>query len=244
MMQCPQCGTSNRLGALFCRSCGVKLDVDSVTKDTFEQVTGVVPKDRTDAKKRVRKLISNLISLVVLALLVLGVYLAVQIPQVEEPKTTSKLATEFESTQLKLGKAIAQKREVTVTITEGAINSYLAERLGATENKGKTFQLLDTWILLGDDNALDWVIDTKLFGRRLRFRYKGKLVVDDDGVVFKPKGFFSARLGALPYPTPLLKRTVSKLWKSIRDEETNEAILNAVSDVKIDGNTITVTVTP
>ncbi len=243
MMQCPQCGTSNRLGAIFCRSCGVKLEVDSVTKDTFEQVTGIVPKDKTDAKKRVRRLVLNVVRVAILALLVLGVYLALQLPEVEEPETTSKLAAQFEQTRARLGGAVTREQELTVTITEDALNSYLAERMGATENKGKNFQLLDTWVLF-DDGDLDWVIDAKLFGRRLRFQYKGKLVVEDDGVVFKPKGLFAARLGALPYPAPLMNKTVSRLWKSICDEEKNEEILKAISDVKIDGDQITVTVKP
>ena len=245
MMQCPQCGTANRLGAIFCRSCGVKLEVDSITKDTFEQVTGIVPKDRADAKKRVRSITFNLLRLAFLGLLVFGVYLALQLPEVEEPETTSALAAQFKQTQTRLGTAVAQKREFTVTTTEGAINSYLADRVGATEDKGKTFQLLDTWVLFDDDGGIDWVIDAKLFGRRLRFQYKGKLVVEDGGVTFKPEGFFAGRLGKLPYPSPLLKRTVSKLWKSIiREEEENKKILNAISDVEIDGDQITVTVKP
>ncbi len=244
MMQCPQCGTANRLGAIFCRSCGVKLEVDSVTKDTFEQVTGIVPKDKTDAKKRVKSIILNLVRLAFLGLLVFGVYLALQLPEVEEPETTSALAAQFKQTQTKLGTAVAQERGFTVTTTEGAINSYLADRVAATENKGKTFQLLDTWVLFDDDGGVDWVIDAKLFGRRLRFQYKGELVVEDDGVVFKPKGLFAARLGALPYPSPLLKRTVSKLWKSIREKKVNDKILNAISNVEIDGDQITVTVKP
>ena len=246
MMQCPQCGTGNRLGAIFCRSCGVKLVVDSVTKDTFEQVTGIVPKDRTDAKKRVRRIIFNSLRLVFLALLVLGVYFAVQLPEVEAPETTSKLAKQFTDTQTRLGQAVEREREMTVSITQGAVNSYLADRLGETENKGKTFQLMDTWVLFEDNGDVNWVIDAKLLGRRLRFQYRGTLVVEDGGVRFKPKGFFSGQLGKLPYPSPLLKMTVSKLWDSIggEEEEQNEKILKAISDVKIEGDQITVTIKP
>ena len=72
MMQCPQCGTENRLGAIFCRSCGAKLETDGITSQTFEQVTGVVPKDKAKGKKRVKKIILNSIRIVFLALIVVG----------------------------------------------------------------------------------------------------------------------------------------------------------------------------
>jgi hypothetical protein len=244
MMQCPQCGTRNRLGAIFCRSCGVKLEVDSVTKDTFEQVTGIVPKDKVDAKKRIRRIIFNSLRVVLLALLVYGVYLAVQIPEVKAPETTSKLATQFNETRTRLEGAVQQGRELTVTTTAGAINSHLADMMRETENKGKTFQLMDTWVVFEDSGDVNWVIDAKLLGRSLRFQYKGSLVVEDGRVTFKPKGFFAAQLGKLPYPTPLLKRTVSKLWNSIGGEEREEKILNAISDVKVSGDQITLTVKP
>ena len=244
MMQCPQCGTANRLGALFCRSCGVKIEVDSVTKDTFEHVTGIVPKDRVDAKKRVRSIIFNSLRLAFLAAIVFGIYLALQLPEVKEPETTSKLAKEFTDTRTRLQAAVQRESEATVTITEGAINSYLADRLAETENRGKTFPLMDTWVLFEDNGDVNWVIDTKLLGRPLRFQYKGTLVVEDSGVTFKPNGFFGGRLGKLPYPSPLLNMTASRLWESIGDEERNEKILSAISDVKIDGDQITVTVKP
>lgn len=246
MMQCPECGTANRLGAIFCRSCGAKLELDSVTSETFEQVTGIVSKDKLDAKKRVRRIIFNVLRLVFLAAIVYGFYLALQRPEVDQPETSGKLVTRFKAMRAELLTGINHKRTVTKTTTERAVNSYLASLIAATESKGKSFQLVDSWVLIEDGGELNWVIDVKLFGRLMRFQYFGTVEIKDGEAVFTPKGFFSARLGKLPYPTLLIEMTAKRLWHSIleADNRANEKVLGAVSDLKFKGDTITITVAP
>jgi hypothetical protein len=249
MMQCPQCGTSNRLGAIFCRSCGAKLELDSVTSETFEKVTGVVPKNKSDAKKRTKRIIVNAIRLVILALLVLGVYLALQIPEVEKPKTDDRAATLFERKVESLTSALSgnPSGHEELKITEEEINSYIQARLAATDLGKGTFKLVDTWVLFDSEGEVTWVIDAKLFGRPLRFQYLGKAEVADGKLVFSKKGLFTGKLGKLPYPTILIDMTTKRLLSSLLEgDKTTEGkikkLLDGVSELTFGDGEVTVKV--
>jgi hypothetical protein len=251
MMQCPQCSTENRLGAIFCRSCGAKLQLDDVTSETFEKVTGIVPKDKQTRKKRIRSIIFNSLRLVFLALVVFGFYLALQLPDVERPETTSKSAKEFKDVRAELLAGIDRKNAiVSRTISEQAINSYLSERMAATESKEKVLRMLDSWVVIqaqgGDEAEVAWVFDVKLFGRLLRMQYLGTVKMQDGKIAFVPKGFFSARMGKLPLPTPFVKRWTKQLWASLVENEqegnSNQKLLDGISKLEFNGGDVQVTV--
>ena len=75
MIVCPNCQTENRLGSIFCRSCGAKLALDDLNVQNFEQKTGVVSKEKVNKAKKKRRLIVNLIRLAIILLVAYGVYL-------------------------------------------------------------------------------------------------------------------------------------------------------------------------
>jgi hypothetical protein len=246
MMQCPQCQTSNRLGAIFCRSCGAKLEIDSITSQTFEQATGVVPQDKIKAKKRVRRIIVNSLRLVFLAAVVFGVYLALQRPAVEQPETRDEYAKAFTERRDKLLNALERQNKVeNVEFSTIGVNSSLARMMAATENKGKTFQLVDSWAVFGEDGQVTWVIDAKLFGRLLRFQYMGTAEVKEGKLVFTPEGLFSGKLGQLPYPTYFMKTMTKRLWDSILEDGggANKKLLGAISALKFEKDKVIITVT-
>lgn len=244
MMQCPNCGTGNRLGAIFCRSCGTKLEFDEITSETFEKVTGVVPKDKADRRRQIRSIIVNVLRLAFLGVIVYGLYLALQRPEVSRPETKGQLATQFRTMAKEMMMAVDKKRTVTQTTTEVALNSYLASRVAAIETKGRGFRLVDSWVGIEDSGRVEWVIEVKLFGRLMRLQYFGTVKVEDDRVTFTPKGFFAVRMGELPLPTPFMKLWSKRLWRSILDADRNEEFLAAISDLKFEGDDITVTVSP
>ena len=245
MMQCPQCKTANRLGAIFCRSCGAKLEIDSITSQTFEQVTGVVPQDKARAKKRVRSIIFNSLRLLFLAAVVFGAYLALQRPKVDQPETSDARAKEFEEKRDRLLAALEQRDKVeNVEFFTVGINSSLAKMMAGTEEKGKAFQLVDSWVLFDTDGRITWVIDAKLFGRLLRFQYMGTVEVKDGKLTFTPDGIFSGKLGQLPYPTYFMQSMTSRLLSSILEggEGANKKLIDAISELKIDKDKVIISV--
>ena len=66
MIKCQKCGFENQMGSIFCRECGEKLDMDAIDPNKLQKD---VNKEKSIklAKKRIRGLISGLISLLVVA---------------------------------------------------------------------------------------------------------------------------------------------------------------------------------
>jgi hypothetical protein len=116
MFICPKCQSDNQLGAIFCRSCGEKLDIDDLK-----------PADLLEGKaaKNVGKIVRNFIGLVVLLFvggILAGVFLPVPVQSV------ASLTPEQENVMRgKVGAVMkASGREVSLSLAE--INA-LAEQV-------------------------------------------------------------------------------------------------------------------
>lgn len=59
MIKCPKCGEDNQLGAIFCRGCGVKLEIDDLRPDDFQDKSG-----QASGLKTAMAIIRNLLLLV------------------------------------------------------------------------------------------------------------------------------------------------------------------------------------
>ncbi len=236
MMKCPNCGTENRLGAIFCRSCGIKLELDEITAETFEEKTGVVARDKVDKKKQKRKFIYNLIGLIILLAFIFAVYLALQIPRFEEIRTSSDLLKSFKRKKRNLNLALLSKVERVEQITEAELNSYIASMMINMENEGRKIRINDIWVFLEEDNRITILLDLRVFGRRIIAQYFGKLNVGNGNAKFQPNGVFAAKLGKLPYPTFLMRRHCKNVLKNLEEDK---ELLEKLSEVEIkDGKII------
>jgi len=72
MIPCPKCGADNMIGAIFCRSCSAKLELDDIKPETFEE------KEKSPAAKA-GLIIQRLISLAIF-LVVAGAVVAIFLP--------------------------------------------------------------------------------------------------------------------------------------------------------------------
>ena len=66
MIKCQKCGFENQMGSIFCRSCGEKLDMDAIDPNKLQKDVSK-EKNIKLAKKRIKSLISALISLLFIA---------------------------------------------------------------------------------------------------------------------------------------------------------------------------------
>ena len=64
LMKCNECGHDNQLGAIFCRECGTKLDVEKMR-----------PKVEVKVERNIGGIVKNIVALVVLLSLALSVVL-------------------------------------------------------------------------------------------------------------------------------------------------------------------------
>ena len=66
MIKCQKCGFENQMGSIFCRSCGEKLDMDAIDPNKLQKDVSK-EKNIKLAKKRIKSLISALVSLLFIA---------------------------------------------------------------------------------------------------------------------------------------------------------------------------------
>ncbi len=83
MINCPKCNTDNQIGAIFCRGCGERLDLDEVRPEAVQEAA------RAHEGKEVNyfAIIKNIVVLVILIILViflLGLFMAPSMRAVDE----------------------------------------------------------------------------------------------------------------------------------------------------------------
>ena len=73
MIKCPKCQADYQIGAIFCRSCGDKLDIDKLRPDDIKKAT-------RNRAKLIGRIIRNVISLILLLAIVGGAVLMALAP--------------------------------------------------------------------------------------------------------------------------------------------------------------------
>ncbi len=134
MFKCPQCGAKNEPGALFCRSCGKKLDMANLEQQLEDQQSGLRGVDW----KRIGRIVRRIVGLVLLLSIIgvgIGIFLPVDarvpasIPEREEQEAYAKL------------ESILQSEVDTYTFTSAEVTALanrllgLGEAAAATENE-------------------------------------------------------------------------------------------------------------
>src|SRR2546422_2604318 len=120
MLQCQKCGFDNELGRIFCHQCGTKLDLTQIKAPGHGG-----KKLRRKGDWSVRKIVKWVVDLVLLALLVWGIYLLCQVPEVRSIKRTDADKDSATAKKFELEQHINQKKPVQMTITDGELNSLI-----------------------------------------------------------------------------------------------------------------------
>ncbi len=238
MIACPNCQTENRLGSIFCRSCGAKLAIDDMTIENFEEKTGVIPKDKLDKKKKRKKLVVNIIELVLLLLIAYAVLLVFQKPALPEINTSGSDLRKFERKRDKMLSNRKEGKDSTAEFTEEEINSFAIDLVDKNSEDSKA-KLRSLFIDLQDNEKVRVYLVSDVFGQRIIASITGKVSANDDGLAFKPQGVFAGRVGKLPYPSVLFRYHTKNLLKE--NEKTIE-FLDSITSVEISDDKVTVIV--
>jgi hypothetical protein len=244
MLTCPNCGSDNRYGAIFCRGCGKKLDViDEITVENIDEKTGGKKRKRrkekgalTPKQLHTKSMIINAIRIVVILLIGFAVYLTQQTPTVSAIPTSKAAKDSFDNQKRKL------RAGEGATITEKQLNSYLAAVLPRVE-PGKMIKFENLQIALGNEEDKEEIavrMYARVFGKRMLFQMFGKLEKDDGKVKFSPSTF--GKLGKLPYPAFLVKLHCKNVLKNLeKDKELFDRLTDAtIDEVKVRRNGKTV----
>lgn len=237
MLNCPNCGSDNRYGAIFCRMCGKKLDIiDELTVENIDEKTGGKKRKRkkdklklTPKQFRRRSIIISAVRIVVILLVGFAVYLTQQTPSLSAISTSDGSRKSF----------VQKKRRLrggnSATITTREINSYLAGLLPDIKD-GKVVKFDYLQIALGNDNDKDQIairMYGRVFGKKMLFQMFGKLEKKNGHIKFSPTTF--AKIGKLPYPCFLMKFHCKNILRDLKsDQELFEKLTEAtIKEVKV-----------
>jgi uncharacterized membrane protein YvbJ len=244
MITCPNCGSENRYGAIFCRGCGKKLDViDEITVENIgEKTTGKKRRrrkdkgERTPKELRKRGMVINAVRILIILLVAFGVYLTQQTPPVSAIETSDASKKSFDRKREHLLESVRSNKPDSETITQKELNSHIASLLPSVK-QGKVVKLENLQIALGSgEEDLSVQMYVRVFGKRMLFQLFGNLEKEKGEIVFSSSTF--AKVGKLPYPAFLMKMHCKNVFSDLREKDASllEKITRAtVENVKIKG---------
>lgn len=224
IIKCPECSHENQLGAIFCRNCGAKLEIDKMAPEV---------KDRSGPGvfKIIRRTIISLVVLVLIGLLA-GVFIPRSAPAYgafgeEEMKNLKKKCDEL----FKYVEGKGKRRTYVFTPKEAtlAFNNYLLPegKLGSLPVSAICFEQMQT----GETR----IIVSKKIGGLLPVRYEvtGTPTIsesEEKGLELVP---VKVGMGILPIPAALTGSIVSQFYSLTSAPELNQ-VIKAVDKFQID----------
>jgi len=229
-MICPECNTENRLGAIFCRSCGTKLHIEDVSRENFEEKTGVKLKEGI----KVGKLIRNVVILVLVVGLAAAIFLMTRAPDFEKAETSTNALKNFNTKmdQIVRSSAWFKKNDTRYewSFTEQELNSYIADHFASVKKGPLEFKEINI-DLEGGNRARVW-FSGELKGVKIVFSASGMVNLKENKLDFQME---SAKVGKLPLPGFLAKKVFQNMLSPSGDDQD---LLDAVDQLIISDDKI------
>ena len=232
MIQCPKCGNNNELGAMFCHKCGVKLELDNLRPPPAASKT---------RGERLGKSILDLVGLAFRILVFVGLALAIilllQVPASREIKPSGMEISKSYTKRAELTRIIQQKKAGTITLSEGEINSCIAQVTSDTNNLHLTIQPTTVQIELGQGDVTVVMVGKIKFGtfeKGVAFRYIGMPTIEGNRFVFHATGGYIGRLPIHPkilVYTGLLDGYYAQVFRSL---SADRELLNNLTAISVD----------
>ncbi len=247
MIKCTNCNAENLLGAIFCRECGQKLDLDNLKP---EHIEGSAKK----AAKTTAHIVRNLIVLVII-LAIGGVVALIFIP----PGSTEAGAVAENDAQIARTRLVElmTKRGVSKTFTAPEANLLLTEAMLLTDEEkekaaiaraesGASAYLVPDAIAveLIPDSSARFVLKEMAFGKvPIYFSVTGTASVTEGtpGVQFEPT---AVTAGRLPVIGGYLQEQVFGLYRKLMDgsdryKKLNDMVLTQLTQVTVATDQVT-----
>ncbi|MGO9246129.1 MAG: zinc-ribbon domain-containing protein [Verrucomicrobiia bacterium] len=244
MIVCSKCGYDNELGRIFCHSCGAKLNLTEI-KSPSQGGKSLAKKSRAGSGK----IVSRLVFIVILAVVVVGLSLAFQVPNIRPISTSSEDLVLSDKKRAALDDLLVQRQPNTITISEGELNSFI-QTLGFENGSAGTMQLVPTKFQLElGDGVVTAVFLGKLHiagsvEKQIYLSYTGVPTVENGHFVFKPTG---GAFGALPMsPWLLVKAGIfdqcfAKLFVNLDKEK---QVLDSLSSISVTSQSVVLNYQP
>jgi hypothetical protein len=232
MLTCSKCGYDNELGRIFCHSCGAKLDLSEM-KAPSQGGAKLKKKGGSGGK-----LIGRTVGILILAVLVVVIFLAMQVPGLQPISTTGQDLRSADQKRFDLDQLATHNIPQQITLTEGEINAFIGS-LGFKTGESKVFLVTPKNLQVELGNG---VVKTVFLGKLtianalnkdIYLSLTGTPTIEDGQFVFKP---VSGAIGSLPISpwiidhTGLLKDYFATLFAG-QDREVQ--ILNSLKSITV-----------
>lgn len=234
-IQCKECGAQNELGAIFCRECGERLDLDDLEPE--------IQDDKETSYWPLVKRIVGFVVLVLVVLILIGLFVPDK-PYVESLSETEKetASTRYNAMMKKIENDFGSSSKFTYSPSELSYivaNQIIKQASEEDDSKKTTTDLIDNVYF----NVNDWgyttiVIDSKLVFFNTTFMLFGKIEQDEYQDEENPSAIsikfvpYSAKMGSLPMPGFLYSTVIGK-FEPLLDNENVQKILKATQEVEI-----------
>jgi hypothetical protein len=202
MIICPKCSFDNELGRIFCHQCGARLDLSQVK-----------PPARGSRARAGRpsagRVVWWIVRLVILVGLVTTMALMLMVPAAKRIDTTSVDTLNLNNKRLRLETALAQRRPVSIELSEAELNALVDTR-GFKKAQKKWFAIEPTSVQIElTDSAVKVVALKRVklgdsFQKTICVTYTGAPVVENQRFSLQPA---AATVGKLPIHPWLLAKT-------------------------------------
>jgi hypothetical protein len=231
MIQCTKCGFGNELGRIFCHQCGAKLEIDQLKPPTRRG-------GRSGTTGGFGQLVWRVIQVALLALIVWGIVLLVQVPAVDAVKSTEIDFVSVSRKEATMQRMIDQRQEASVPLTEAEVNAFL-DRLTFEKAEGKGIKGAPSKLQIdfGPNEVTVIVIGRVKAGPALEkefsLSYTGVPAVENGRFVFRP---VAAAIGALPiHPfvlenSDIIQRYFAQLFGNLSEER---RLLDSLSTILV-----------
>ncbi len=198
-IKCQKCGAENRLGQLFCRECGTKLDLSKLTPEE------VARSNRPGLGASVGRLIRLAIFLALLG--VLGL-LCWPVPPAGDAASAQGAAI-VDGKMAALRGAILRRNEARETFAEADINAHLNSRLASAPGGGALNLVFKEVRLDLQPGVIQTWTKSTLGPLSISYTTVSKIHVGDGGRITLTAE--SAKLGHCPLPGPLKAKVVGQV---------------------------------
>jgi hypothetical protein len=244
MIACSKCGYDNELGRIFCHSCGAKLDLTEI-KSPSQGGKSLTKKSGGG----VGKLLSRVVLIAILAIIVVILVLAFQVPNIRPISTSSDDLMMSDKKRTALDELAVQKVPNAITVTEGELNAFI-QGVGFQNAQGNGFGVVPSKLQIELGNG---VITAIFLGKlhiagsvekEIYLSYTGVPTIEGGHFVFKPTvGSF----GALPLNAGILAKTgildhyFAKLFVNMDKEK---QVLDSLSSISVTPESIVLNYQP
>jgi hypothetical protein len=235
MINCPKCGADNMIGAIFCRTCGEKLNLNELSPDVFDAPP--VPVGAKVAKILQRVLI--LVALVAILALVAALFFPTSIVATGslDQKASETAGRKFAALQAPTPRTPSQ-----IPFSSDEATAVVNQTLGlpSSGSGNKKPQILSVEFL--PSGNCKFILKTLVFGQVPMYTVAiAKPSVSTPGTV--KLDVLRASAGKLPLPGPLKKQAITQ-FSALNVASAFAAAEAHVQAVNVTSGTCTITVKP